>query len=500
LQSSNPKRERGRALPPSLPPSLTLRVTFETTRVLYNQNLFLSDMSHRPDNLTVSLRRVTLGLAVLVGGFVPAMQVLVDHAFPTATKPVLAGLVVAAGLCGLCVLPTRWHKRLLFASIIGLVTLGLTELACSAVSGVAESSIYEWDDRCLYRLRPNSKKTFRRTALNGGDRIPVSINSQGFRGPELQSDASRSVSHRQRILVLGDSFIEAEYSKWESTFTEQLSIELSAHSKSQTETINGGVIGYGPDQMLLRLEDEVPRLKPELVVVCFFADNDLGDLLRNKLFLLDERGELQSHAWKLAPGCRHPGIRAPYEPTLWKWTRSTIRGLQSQQAATESYMDRWLQECTDEYNNYIVQGDPLVRDLRVDHYDADVSLTPQSDSARYKARLFHKILERMDSVCHTNSTKLLVVIIPSPADLIDDYDFCAIDHQKYPEYVPQAITEVMAHAAKELKIPYVNLFDQFQSSNPNELYFHGGDNHWNDLGQQQAAKAVAHKIEQLSGQ
>jgi lysophospholipase L1-like esterase len=496
-QSGDPKRGWGGGLPPPPPP---LRVTFETTRVLFNRSLFLPDMSYRPNNLTTSLRRVTFGLAVPVAGFVPAMQVLVDHASPTLTKPVLVGLVVAAGICGLCILPTRWHKRLLFASIIGLVTLGLTELACSAVSRAAEASIYEWDDRCLYRLRPNSKKTFRRTALNGGERIPVSINSRGFRGPELKPDAAHSDSHRQRILVLGDSFIEAEYSKWEDTFTERLSLELSARTQSRTETINGGVIGYGPDQMLLRLEDEVPRLKPEMVVVCFFADNDLGDLLRNKLFRLDEQGDLQPHAWKLAPDCRHPGSRGPYEPTLWKWTRSAIRGLQAQQSATGSYMDRWLQECTDEYNDYIMQGDPLVRDLQVDHYDADVSLTPHSDSARYKAKLFRKILERMDSVCRTNSTKLLVVIIPSPADLIDDYDFCAIDRQKYPEYVPQAITEVMAHAAKELRIPYINLFDQFQATNPKELYFRGGDNHWNDLGQQTAAKAVAHKIEQLSGQ
>ncbi|MDB5385727.1 MAG: hypothetical protein JWM11_1373, partial [Planctomycetaceae bacterium] len=100
-------------------------------------------------------------------------------------------------------------------------------------------------------------------------------------------------------------------------------------------------------------------------------------------------------------------------------------------------------------------------------------------------------------VCTRNSAKLCIVIIPSPADLIEDYDFCSIDRKKYPEYDPRAITRVMANAARQNEIPIVNLFDQFQSDNPRELYFRGGDNHWNDLGQQTAAKIVAREIERL---
>lgn len=449
-------------------------------------------MPPQRDKLTVSLRRVTLGLAACVAVFVPVMQVVLDHAAPSLTKPVLAGLIVAVPLCGLCLLPQRWHKRFLFMSFAGLFTLGMIEVVCATVSRLSDSSIYEWDQRCLYRLRPNSSKAFRRTSINGGERVHVSINSQGFRGPELQTQGPA-----HRILVYGDSFIEAEYSDLENTFSEQLRQALSQSLSNEIETINAGVVGYGPDQMLLRMEDEIPRLKPEWVVACFFADNDLGDLLRNKLFRLDERGELRAHHWQLAPECRHPGIRGPYEPFLWKWTRNAVRGLQSQAVGTESYMDRWLQQCINEYTDYIVQGDDFVRELQVDHYDADVSLTPDCESALYKAKLFGQILQRMDSVCRTGSAKLIVVIIPSPADLMDDYDFCSIDHLKYPDYEPRAITGVMEAAARRLRIPFVNLFDRFQAGDPKTLYFRGGDNHWNDLGQLTAAKAVADKIGEI---
>lgn len=441
------------------------------------------------DKMTRQLCQLTLVVAVVVMAFVPAMQILRDHTGPALTKPAIAGLMLGAGLCSLMLLPRYWHQRLLFAGIVSLLMLGFLEFACSMLGGESGISIYEWDERRLYRLKPNSTKTFHRSAINGGDRIQVAINSQGFRGPELNLDAPR-----HRIVVYGDSFIEAEYSREEHTFVRRLEAELSARTHLEIEAINAGVIGYGPDQELLRMEAELPHLKPEVAVVCFFADNDLGDLLRNKLFRLDESGALQPHEWKLAPECRRPGIRGPYEPTLWRWTLSTIRGLQSRSDTTESYMNRWLQQCTDEYEDYIVRQDPLVRELQVDHYDADVSLTPGCDSADYKVKLFRKIVERMKAVCSENSVELLLVIIPSPADMMEDYDFCSIDRAKYPAYEPDAITAAMKEAAKFAGVPCVNLFDDFAASNPQQFYFRAGDNHWNDSGQQSAATTVAKSL------
>jgi len=454
-------------------------------------------MSAKPDKGRASLRGLTVSFAACVAAFVPAMQVLMDHVWPTLTKPVLVGLVLGAALCGLCLLPRHWHLRLFLMSLTGLMTIGLLEIGSSVLWGVNANSIYEWDDHCIYRLRPNSQKTFVRSSLNGGERIPISINSQGFRGPEFSPEPMPADARPRRVVVYGDSFIEAEYSAFEKTFPEQLRSELTGRLKANVDVINAGVIGYGPDQMLLRMESELPRLKPDCVVACFFADNDLGDLLRNKLFKLDDRGELQSHTWQLAPGCGHPGRRPPYEPMLWKWTRNALRGLQSRNSVTESYMDRWLRQCTDEYTEYIVQQDPYVRELQVDHYDADVSLTPNAQSSHYKARLFGKILERMKTVCRKNATQLFVVLIPSPADLIEDYDFCSIDQQRYPHYRPRAITNTMTHAAESLAVPFVNLFDAFAARDAKQLYFRGGDNHWNDQGQHEAAIVVAQALQVL---
>src|SRR5439155_6628510 len=58
------------------------------------------------------------------------------------------------------------------------------------------------------------------------------------------------------------------------------------------EVINAGVDGFGPDQSLLRFEQEVDVYQPDIVVFHIFADNDFGDIIRNRLFDVDPSGAL----------------------------------------------------------------------------------------------------------------------------------------------------------------------------------------------------------------
>ena len=58
------------------------------------------------------------------------------------------------------------------------------------------------------------------------------------------------------------------------------------------------------------LEDEIDRLRPRLVIVSIYAGNDFGDLLRDKIYKLDERKQLKDNHYTMAPSfdqlfCRH---------------------------------------------------------------------------------------------------------------------------------------------------------------------------------------------------
>src|SRR5215470_13905708 len=84
--------------------------------------------------------------------------------------------------------------------------------------------------------------------------VPVSINDNG------QRDIDRQLAKppgTYRILVLGDSFVEAMHVPLESTFTRQLEQQLNRTQRSQRmEVIAAGVSGYGTASEVLYFERE----------------------------------------------------------------------------------------------------------------------------------------------------------------------------------------------------------------------------------------------------
>ncbi len=162
----------------------------------------------------------------------------------------------------------KWLFRL-FAIVFGaMFATAIGELALR-VLGVGYPSFYTPDFYCGSRLRPNTQGVW----ISEG-RGYVSINSLGFRGDEFQTEKPAAVL---RIAVLGDSMIEAMQVNQQDTFCEQLKQQLrkSIDDKWRIEVINCGVAGYGTAQELLLLRHYVLPLRPDLVLLSFFPQNDI---------------------------------------------------------------------------------------------------------------------------------------------------------------------------------------------------------------------------------
>src|SRR5262245_12018295 len=168
-----------------------------------------------------------------------------------------------------------------------------------------DATIYTLHPRYLHALVPGARKLFVHRPENGGS-VLVSVDSSGFRGPELAPPGNG----RLRVVVYGDSFVAAEFSRVERSFVGRLGARLAEAVGQAVEAVNAGVVGYGPDQEALRIEDEIGPLAPDLIVVGLFAGNDFGDLVRNKLFRLDDQGRLAANAWRLAPSLERDFARA----------------------------------------------------------------------------------------------------------------------------------------------------------------------------------------------
>jgi len=99
---------------------------------------------------------------------------------------------------------------------------------------------------------------------------PLSINSHGLRGPEIEPAKPPGMS---RMLVLGDSFAWGYGVGDDEVFTRRLEARLLASGK-RWQVLNSGVSGWGTDQEYLFLTREGFAYGPDVVVLAFFIGND----------------------------------------------------------------------------------------------------------------------------------------------------------------------------------------------------------------------------------
>jgi hypothetical protein len=188
----------------------------------------------------------------------------------------------------------RCAHALLGVGLGTLVALTVLEVA-ARLAGLAEPNFYELDQVLGSRLRAGVSGVWRHEGANH-----VEINEFGLRdapgvGPVPKSD-------ELRVLVLGDSFVEALHVPLEETFVQRLEGLLapapSTHLK-RVEFVNMGCSGYGTAQSYLRFKRDWMAYAPDLVVLCFFGGNDPSDNSRElavdksrPFFDLTEDGEL----------------------------------------------------------------------------------------------------------------------------------------------------------------------------------------------------------------
>jgi hypothetical protein len=389
----------------------------------------------------------------------------------------------------------RWLANLLLLACSTAFTLTVTELVLRYYFRFEDTSL-QLDTRYLHRFKPNSRQVYWLTPPNGLKRRAFTINAEGRRGDLVSWD-------RPRILVYGDSFIAALFSPIQETFVFQLQQRLQSTLTPSPQVVNCGVHAYGPDQESLVMEDEIARLKPRLIIVSIYTGNDFGDLIRDKIYKLDDRMQLEENHYSLDPSLVSTFAAAEHLPRLyifraaqdlWQLVTQPADD-QRRRRPGETYMDRSLRKSQEEYEDYIIHGNNQVWNLLDDHYDADVSLTPRSASSRYKRILMDRVVEKMQRVASSRSVPFMLLIIPAPFDIVDHYSETP-DTQKYPEYRRSELSDIVEDIAQRHQIPYVNFYKPFREHGAASLYFGGENDHWNAAGELLASELVADYIKQ----
>lgn len=155
---------------------------------------------------------------------------------------------------------------------------------------------------------------------------PVTINSLGFRSPEV---APRKSRQGFRVLCLGDSQTFGNGVSQDETYPAVLQSILALEAEGRhVEVLNAGIQGYGISQEVDLLERLQPSIQPDVVTIGFYI-NDLGDVLRRDVSsIIDaETGEFVRRGLvkRLTPYRLIYGLKRSRLITLILWRLEQLR-------------------------------------------------------------------------------------------------------------------------------------------------------------------------------
>ena len=175
------------------------------------------------------------------------------------------------------------------ALLVNVAVAAVSLLICAAATEVAVRTwkrdiAFQPDPQLIRSLRPNVRREIwsydtpevlaTKRPTNTPQRLGMDYtNNVALRMKEDVIDGS----DEQRILLLGDSFVEAEQVPDDQRFYSltQHALDQSAHGR-RWRIVNGGIQNGAPAQYILQLRKYLPQFHPSVVVV-FLAPNDAED-------------------------------------------------------------------------------------------------------------------------------------------------------------------------------------------------------------------------------
>lgn len=312
------------------------------------------------------------------------------------------------------------------------------------------------NDESLYERIPGSEGVW--TSPQGEFDQIIHFNSLGLRG--IEPDLSKPI----RYLILGDSMVEALQVSEEETLCHRLEAGLG----TDCTVVNGGLGGYAPLLMRLRLPELLEQIHPQMVLVGLFP-NDLEEECRYWTQAeFDETGTPCAVVSPVRLSCLGQVDCFFFRySNLWRFLHPP-----KPLAVPESVPVR--------------QGGPMEDVI----YPFRDSWTPLEEMAWDQ---MSKSLGEMERLCREQEVQMHLLIIPAGNQVSPDVwktgkqtmGFGPEDWVKTSTFQEEIMTR-----ARRMGIPATDLLPSFRAyPNPQNLYF-DMDGHWTAAGHQLAAQVL----------
>ena len=156
---------------------------------------------------------------------------------------------------------------------LGLMEIGVRIFAAQQLM-LLRADIWIPDSKVSHRLAPNLN-----TTVNTGEReVRLITDKNGHRIGLKDQQAGE-----YRVLVIGDSFIEALQVEYEQTFPALLENMLTREMNKTVTFVSAGVSGWNPEHYLAKEKLELSRIDYDLVLIFLFTGNDFLEKRMNSI-------------------------------------------------------------------------------------------------------------------------------------------------------------------------------------------------------------------------
>lgn len=377
--------------------------------------------------------------------------------------------------------------KALLAGISTLLTFAVLEVAARAwersrpAGRSGEQAAYsEFDPELGWRKKPSSVARYRRREFE----TEVRVNARGLRGPEAPyADSLR----RDRILLLGDSFVEGYTVAEDEAVGERLRASL-ASSGCPVEVVNGGTHGYSTDQELLFYRSEGRRYGAGTVVL-FVYYNDILLNIRPRYFSTDKpvfadgSFDAPANTPLVDPGPRPPIVpRGPNVPTLWGSTLLAVLAERIYTGAPRTYERLASYGLVDP-----VEHETIGDELRVYR----VRGGPEIDRAFAQTS---GLIDRFARDVEADGGKLVIVHVPARFEVSErDWELTLVRYGLNADvWDRRRVATAIESAAKAAGASFFDPTDALRATSGafREPYF-VYDGHWNELGHSVVGESLA---------
>lgn len=379
---------------------------------------------------------------------------------------------------------------IIFSLILSEIFLRFLEIKNLKIMNTEGKSILLSSPEYHHDYRPNQVFTNYSSKYDEFGPVENVINSFGIRGPEIPEKEDGEY----RILLLGDSFIQAEEIEYEKTAGEILS---KMSGEKNIKVIQHGMSSWSPLLELNWFSKKGLKLKPDLVVI-FLCINDFyssysgSDLTYTKQAVFDSDGLPLSFRLEKTGNLRLLGLLRKFINSLF------VNSINY----TQQEIDYLLKIDKDLLNSTLNSKIPersenseLVRDII--RLSRPVELWDEETIKEVSLSL--KYLDGIKKITDDNNISLAITLVPLGWNVSKDENIEGRKHYGFSNItIPMGgIEDKIKRYCSENKVDYIDFFTAFKNfiEDSDQKLFLVSDGHWSDLGHKVAAEVIYKYLE-----